>query len=215
MVNTGSGYSIWSVGLASGSAQATKVIATVEGAKALNGLTKTSSGLLLAADTMVGGVFAFDITKATSSLAIQDASMVGLLGLPVGINGVRARDTYLYYTSSSLGTLSRMPIDVTTGRASGPSSTVAKGLPLGIDDFSLDPSSPDAAYVMNYLGGEVLRVNMTTGENQALGKANYVTSAQFGRAAGDERTLYVTSGGNPLNQVMGLFEGGKIYSVKP
>jgi hypothetical protein len=214
MVNRKTGFSISSVDLSGGGTPIVKeIIRDVVDAKALNGLTRLSSNILLAADTSVGGVFALDIVNGTSSLVIKDETMSGLLGLPAGINGVRVQGQLLYFTSFLKGIFARIPIDSATGKATGPADTVAKNLGLGLDDFAMGPGENDA-YVMGYLQGEVIHVDIKSGTAKSVGKAAYPTSAQFGRARGDERTLYIISSGNPLNQVVGVFSGAKIYALK-
>jgi hypothetical protein len=214
MINRKSGFSIASVDISARETPTVKeIIRDVVDAKALNGLTRLSSSILLAADTSVGGVYALDIVKGTSSLVIKDDAMSGLLGLPAGINGVRVQRQLLYFTNFSKGIFARIPIDLITGNATGPAESVVKNLSFGLDDFALGLGGNDA-YVMSYLQGEVVHVDIRAREAKSVGKAAFPTSAQFGRARGDERTLYITSSGNPLNQVVELFSGSKVYALK-
>jgi hypothetical protein len=208
------GFTIWNLDLTSSQTNATQVIATVPGAGSLNGLTTLSSTMALAADTGKGVVHRFDLARGETSVVLRDPTM----SLPIvggGINGVRYRAGFLYYTNSLRGMLARIPIDATTAEATGPSEVLASGL-IGIDDFALGHSD-DEFFVMDWVRSRILKV-IAGGTKEVLAAGSdgvaWPTSAQFGRTDADRNTIYVTSSGNPTALVLGNFEGGKILAVR-
>lgn len=140
------------------------------------------------------------------------------MSLPIvdgGINGVRYREGFLYYTNSFRGILARIPVDATTAAATGPAEVLASGL-IGIDDFAKGHSE-GKFFVMDWIRSKILKI--TTGvitevlANSSNGVA-WPTSAQLGRTDSDKNTIYVTSSGNPANLIFGRIEGGKILAVQ-
>lgn len=208
------GFTIWKLSLNSSQTNATQVIATVPGAGSLNGLTALSSTIALAADTGRGVVHRFDLARGEATVVLRDPTM----SLPVvggGINGVRYRAGFLYYTNSLKGILARIPIDATTAEATGPAEVLASGL-IGIDDFALGHSD-DEFFIMDWIRSRILKVT-PGGTTEVLAASSdgvaWPTSAQFGRTDEDINTIYVTSSGNPASLVFGKFEGGKILAVR-
>jgi hypothetical protein len=208
------GFTVWNLDLTSLQTNATKALNTVPGAGALNGLTTLSSTVVLAADTRKGVVHRFDLAKGESTIVLRDPTM----SLPLvggGINGVRYRAGFLYYTSSFRGTLARIPIDATSAEATGPAEVLASGL-IGLDDFALGRSH-DEFLVMDWIRSKILKVTIGGKVHVVATGADGVawpTSAQFGRTDADKNTIYVTSSGNPIALVFGKFEGGKVLAVK-
>ncbi|KXX76975.1 hypothetical protein MMYC01_207148 [Madurella mycetomatis] len=81
----------------------------------LNGLTSLPEHphVVLGADSFAGSILRIDthtdeVVTAFSSPALGFGNATGL---QIGVNGVRIRDGYLYFTNSRLGTFSRLRID--------------------------------------------------------------------------------------------------------
>jgi hypothetical protein len=203
MAKTKQGFSIWTLGLSSSAPVIEQVIPNVPDAGALNGLAALSPTILLASDTTKGVIFRLDLAKRTSSVAINK-DQIGF-----GVNGIRVRGNYLYF-ANSIGPFSKIPIDATTGAATGAAKVIAKP-GIGMDDFALGRG--DEAFVMNWTGGKVLRID-GAGKVTTVAKTSWPTSGQFGRTKADEGTLYVTSSGNPLGSIASsFFAGGSVVSL--
>ncbi|KIW05179.1 uncharacterized protein PV09_03728 [Verruconis gallopava] len=207
----GSTYSLWTVNLGSEGLK-TEVISHIPDVGMLNGLTKLSPSTLLASDTKRGAIMRLDIARKSSSTAIKDDSMAGLRFLGIGINGVRVRDSMVYYTNLWKGTLCKISVNPITATQIGTPQVVATNLGI-LDDLAIDKDNQQL-YVMQYLAGTITRVQ-EDGTKEVVAKGlKYITSAQFGRREKDRNVLYVSSSGNPLGQAFkGAFEGGKVYAV--
>jgi hypothetical protein len=210
------GFTIWNLDLTSSQTIAKEVITTVPDAGMLNGLTSLSSTVVLAADTRKGVVHRFDLAMGESTIALNDSTMKGLPLLGVGINGVRYRAGFLYYTNTFKGILARIPIDTATAKATGLAEVLVSGL-FGLDDFAFGRSD-DEFFVMHWIRSRILRVTAGGAKPVVVASGSdgvaWPTSAQFGRTDADRDTVYVTSSGNPTSLVVGKYEGGKILSVK-
>ena len=215
------GFALWNLDLNSAQTKATQLIQHVPNAGSLNGLAALSPEVAFASDTMAGVVYRFNLKTGAADRVLQDPTMNTVPGILGGINGLRRNDKHLYYTNTISGVLARIPIDGTSGSGTGPAEVISKNL-FGADDFAIG-GSEDEIFVMNWLMSKVLKVNSkgsveTVPDTSKL--ISWPTSAQFGRAKGDERTLYVTSSGNPLNLVLAagrsgpLFDGGKVCAIK-
>jgi hypothetical protein len=164
----------------------TALLATIDGPKWLNGLTSLESGkTVLAADTMGGRVYRIDLDSGASSM-ILDASVVG-----VGVNGLRRKGKYLYWTNTFEGMFTRIEIDPVTAAPVGDKVVIAGDL-QGIDDFVV---LDKFAYIAEFVDHSVIRVDPEGGQTTLLAKiAGQPTSVAFGRGEGQEKTLYVVTG---------------------
>jgi hypothetical protein len=210
----GSQYSSWTVNLSSeGKGAKTERMANIQGVGMLNGLTRLSSQILLASDTSRGQITLLDVRAGTSTVAVEDQTMMGIPFVGAGINGIRVMNNHAYWTNSYKGTLNRVPVHPIQGTKTGPVQTIASGLKI-LDDLAVHENG--TAYVMQYLDGSIVRVDPDGSKEVVATGLNYPTSAQFGRTERDRNVLYVSSGGNPLAQipgVMGWFDGGSVYAV--
>lgn len=187
------------------------IIPRIEGAKALNGMTRLSDNILLAADTSAGNVVRFDVLARKAEVVIQDETMVGLPIAGAGINGFRMHNSYAYYTNFFKGILCRVPIHPTEGTPTGPIQILADGLGI-LDDLAV--ADDGTAYVMQYLQGSVIAVHEDGRRDVVAEGLDRPTSAQFGRTEIDRDVLYVVGSGNPLGPyVRGVFEGGRVYAI--
>ncbi|KAK5562657.1 hypothetical protein LTR43_011740, partial [Exophiala xenobiotica] len=108
----------------------------------LNGLTALNAveGILLAADSELGVVWSIDVRTGKTGVAINDTSMAPVQSstVPLGINGLHVVDQSLYFTNTNKVSLSRVPLDMTTGMAIGPVETLVKSSETCPDDFTVD-----------------------------------------------------------------------------
>lgn len=191
-------------------------VASLANAAFMNGITVLNSaeGIVLAADSILGVVWSVNVRNGSVSVAINDTSMAPPSGggAALGINGLHVSGDYLFYDNSAMSTLNRIPIDLSTGHATGPPVVLAKNTTLEPDDFTIDATGniwaasqadfiaflPDAAYTTTAATVEVV------GGSPAQGPLQGPTSMMFGITAADlaRGSLYVTSG-NGIPQYLG------------
>ncbi|KAK4941996.1 hypothetical protein LTR10_018177 [Elasticomyces elasticus] len=58
--------------------------------------------------------------------------------VPLGINGLHVIDQYLYFTNTNKGSLSRVPLNMTTGGALGLVELLVQSAQIYPDDFTVD-----------------------------------------------------------------------------
>ena len=117
-------------------------VADIPEAAFLNGLTTLNpvGGIILAADSGPGVVWGVNVNSGSYSVAVNDSTMAVALttGAHIGINGAHFLNGYLYYTNTAQQSFSRIPVNASTGRASGPAEVLIHQPPSGLDDFILD-----------------------------------------------------------------------------
>ena len=196
-------------------------VAKLPTAKLLNGAAALNreKGLIVLADSILGGVWTLNVHTGAHSLTTQDPTMSG--NGSVGINGIRVRPGELWFDNSAKGTLNRIPIDPNTGEATGEAVTVATGLTP--DDFELDLiPCPRKAYVANGASNEVVEVDVIDGAISVLtgGPHDIVfsgqTSVRWGNTARDtwRGSLYISTIGGLQQYLEGnVTIGGAVSRV--
>lgn len=196
-----SNFSSWTIDFpdpTSSQAIVTKVVDWPDTALLLNGMVTLDAqrGLVLVADSFVGGVWLLDINEKTVELVIKDGSMVAPTGssTPTGINGLRYRSGEIFFTNYAAGTLNRMPVDPVTGKQKGRSTVIASGLPLP-DDFELDPETR-YAYVAGGSANEILKIPIDGGPISIVASIPGPTSVRHGpRDTTGRDVLYAVGNG--------------------
>ncbi|KIM76937.1 hypothetical protein PILCRDRAFT_825950 [Piloderma croceum F 1598] len=213
--STSGSYSIWKINMRrpSSPAVASKLTDIPEGV-ALNGMAalNMSPGLLVVADAGAGVVYTVNVDTGNYSKTIDDPTMKPNSSFAVGINGMKIRDEYLYYTSTAQKLFSRIPIDTTSGTPTGPAEIIATNV-FG-DDFSLDQAGD--AYVAENLWDVVAKVTSGGEVSVVAGSLHSTlvagaTSTAFERTSGDGSVLYVTTSGGIGTLVR--IEGGKVVAI--
>ncbi|KAF2183463.1 hypothetical protein K469DRAFT_582736 [Zopfia rhizophila CBS 207.26] len=211
-------YSVWNVDLNGPTAKVEKIAGVPEG-QLLNGIAALNEHTLLIADSNAGNVILLDTTTGKSEVVLDHESMKPVPGapIPIGINGLKIHDGYLYYTNSFQETLSRVKVDRKTGTAVGAFETVATNLPLA-DDF--DVAKDGTAFVTQNYGNVVNRVGVDGKVEVIAGNLNSSvvagpTGAVLGKTWRDMDVLYVSTTGGLGSPVNGTFtEGGKVVAVR-
>lgn len=217
-------YSIFEVDMQSfdcktGSGAQVKKIVDIPEAAFLNGATPLSrrDHTILVADSALGVVFKVDVAAGTYNVAIDIPEMKapGGPGLQIGVNGIKVRDGWLYFSNSGNQSLNRVKI-YRNGTVHGAVEVLATGLGL-LDDFTIDEKGRVwiALNSGNQLGVLVPgsdKVVTVLGVKDQLTLPG-PTSCMFGRRGLDEVLFVATSGGlaAPINGT--LTEGGKIVAV--
>ncbi|KAL2865288.1 uncharacterized protein BJX67DRAFT_389498 [Aspergillus lucknowensis] len=178
--------SLWTLQMNASSPIATKVADKVAGSALLNGLAVVSPNIVLATDTLVGGIVRIDLKTGEADKVLEGDAFTK------GVNGLKYSEPYLYYTNSLEGVFGRVSVDPSTGEPTGEAEVIASGdVLVGADDFALAYWT-EAAFVANFENNNIVRVNFDNGTAEVVVKdIPAPTSATFGSSGG----LYaVTSG---------------------
>lgn len=194
-------YDVYEVDVRKGAKRAiVKKIANFPKARLLNGVTTLNAkkGLILIADSGAGLVYKLNVKTRQIDVVLEDPTMKPTAAVPYGINGVHVRDGALYFTNGAQGIFGKFPISA-NGVATGPVTIISR---QGFsDDFCFDGKG-DAFFTQNsdnnlaFLGSRGGKLTVLTGapltDKTVLAGP---TACQFGRLAGDKKTLYITTSG--------------------
>lgn len=223
--NEAGSYFVWEVDMTSfnskdsNSKAKIKKIVHLTDAGLPNGMELFSKeeGKILIADCDVGLVWKVDVNdgKVEKIIEVDEMKPPTPPALPIGINGLKVRDGYLYWSNTGLQLFCRIKIDA-EGKATGPVEILERN--ILIDDFVLDKKG--CAWLTTH-GLNTLAVVKPGGGGviTAAGRIDKLTVAggtacQFGRTSSDSDILYfVTTGGMsaPVNGTE--VEGGKVVAI--
>ena len=197
-------------------------IADVTEAAYLKGMSLLSNRYVLLSDFRAGVVYRLDVNSGAYKVVIEDSLMVAV-PQPIfgasGVNGLRVRDGYLYFTNTGQNVLAEIPINA-DGTPSGTASVVARtpaltdyfdGFTFGADgDVYLGTGSGNTLVRVSQSGGPAVRI---AGQLSSTALAE-PTNCAFGRGATDQRVLYVATAGGVAAPVRGRFtRGGALMIV--
>ncbi|KJZ75229.1 hypothetical protein HIM_05423 [Hirsutella minnesotensis 3608] len=183
----------------------------------MNGLASVPSQphILLSADSIEGRILRINTITRQVDVAIADEALAprDSRTFPLGVNGLRIRNDYLYFTNSGRGTFARIRI-TTDGSRAGPTETLAvlsspANGSYAYDDFTFD--SIGNAYLTLHPSA----VNeVTTGGLQYTfaggGSDRTIKQPTSAALANDGQSIYVSTGGTNLtNQIF----GGQILKI--
>ena len=176
----------------------------------LNGMAALNPdlGLVIIADSFLGGVWLLDTEANTTTVAFTDESMMAVGANPIGINGIRYRNGTLWFINAAAATLNRIAIDPVTGQKKGNAVVVARNL-TGADDFELDQREQNA-YVAIGPANQILKVPTNGGAPSIFAEVPGPTSVRWGpmKAAHIAAELYVSANGGALQYQTGNFTNG-------
>jgi hypothetical protein len=192
----------------------------------LNGLallSNTNGDLnLVVTDSGLGLVWKVDVSKGEYEVFIDVPEMKIAVNasIPLGVNGVHLRDSYLYFTSITQALYCRISVEPSaTGYSIGPVETLATDITS--DDFTLDrygngwiATNPtdmiDLVIAQGKKTGEVFTVAGAPGTSLVAG----ATACSFGRTKLDKDILYiVTSGSGAGGKVLALNTTGYLAGL--
>ncbi|KUJ10203.1 uncharacterized protein LY89DRAFT_690005 [Mollisia scopiformis] len=218
--NESGSYSIWKVDMGSfekeGQSKVEK-LCDLTNAGLPNGFETLSNdkSFFLFADSEVGALVKVDVITGASEVWVQvDEMKCSPEGLKIGINGIKYRDGYVYWTNTSKQLFCRIKID-DHGKIVGEAEIVTKD--ILVDDFVFDKKGN--AWMMTHSNNTVVVVKTDGSLVTAAGELNEMTVAggtagQFGRREDDQHILYVTTTGALSAPVGGdKVEGGKIVAI--
>jgi hypothetical protein len=219
---TNGSYSLWKVEMDTGDvvdgamnppAIISKVTDIPKGV-ALNGIAvlNESRGLVVIGDAGAGQVFTVDVETGTYSKTVEDPTMAPTPSTQLGINGMKIKGGYLYYTTSAQATFNRIPINGDDGSPAGPAEVLARFFLA--DDFSFDPAGN--AYFAQNAVNTVAKVTPAGVVSIVAGNLDSSlvagsTATKFGRTPNDRSVLYVTTTGGYLSPV--VLQGGKVVAI--
>jgi hypothetical protein len=225
-------FSVWQATFASPNTSIPTVhkLANIPQAKLLNGAVALPSdpSILIIADSQFGLLFRFDTQARTSEIIAdrpelkpypqQRNATVGF-----GVNGVRIRDGWLYFSNSDLVSIYRVPITSTGYIPHSPRAKVQLYANLTVvadfvDDFTF--GADGTLWAVSNFGNNVIavssggkKIEIVAGEEGRLTLAGD-TAAAFGRTDRDRDVLYVCTAGGLGNPVNGsVVEPGKVVGV--
>ena len=216
-------WGVWTVNLGTGQT-APKLLASVPEAALINGLAVWDGGsTLLGSDSQLGQLYSIDTRTGEHAIVARDPTMVSPPGAPlaIGINGLKTRGNYVYYTNTFGMALYRAPIAGrgTRVRLTGPVQTLASGTFVP-DDIAVDKdgsvyiaAQPSNTIVRSPPGRNSNNTEVVAGSLGSLDVAS-PTALAFGRLVRDARTLYVSTSGAQFAPVNGtIVEPAKVVAV--
>jgi hypothetical protein len=191
--------------------------ANITDAIMLNGMDSlpTYPHLVLAGDARQGAVYRIDTTTGSWEIVIQDDALTppSNAAAPIGINGLKVFNGYLYYSNTALNTFGRVPI-TDDGFPNGDIEIITELTP-GIydydwDDFIFDASGiayiaqPPSAITRILPNGNAT-IFIGGGNSTAIFNPTSLSLAQNGK------TAYVTTRGGTLD---GYEYSGQVVEVQ-
>ncbi|KAL4786481.1 hypothetical protein BJX76DRAFT_365563 [Aspergillus varians] len=194
----GTTVSIWTLETSNAETTATKTIEDIEGAELLNGLAAISPSIVFATDSLAGTIYRINLETSTAENVLSGNSIAP------GVNGLRYKAPYIYYTNTLDGIFGRIAVDASTGDLVSGAEVLASGdVLVGADGFALAYWA-DAAFVVNFEKNTLVRVNIDDGTAEIVVEGIPApTTATFGTSGG----LYVATSGT------GEDGGASIWSV--
>jgi hypothetical protein len=190
-------------------------IAALPEAQALNGMTSFTkeSHLVLIADSPNGVAWKLNTQTGEYSIALNDTSMLPAegQGLPLGVNGLKMVDDYIYYSSTTRMQFGRVKVDQDATPVSDYQIIASGFLP-----DNMDVASDGTAYIATDPQNSVVRIT-------PFGQISLVAGGQLStqmpgptscRLSADGKTLYVGTSGGQVAPVLGKFmEPGKVVKI--
>lgn len=183
--------SLFVVSLASGKIKKT---IPVPGTETMNGLAALPDNpyTVLSADSIESRILRIDTLSSTVSVAFSDPALEPTANtVPlIGVNGIRIRDSYMYFTNSDAATFGRIPIDKNGNRV-GTAEILAQVTGIS-DDFAFN--SEGNAYMAVH-PSSVVRIT-PEGVVSTIGEGVLYRQPTSVAMANDGKSIYVSTGGN-------------------
>lgn len=191
-------FKVTSAGVVTSNATVTKV-ADITTADFLNGMTTLDDYHILTGDVYNGWVYKVNVLTGAYSIVIEDPKMHFPVGAStnLGVNGIKIKDSYLYWTNTANGTLNKILITA-AATPIGTSSIVTANVPKA-DDFIF--KSDGTAWIAQNQEDELSLLYPGTSNAAVVAGSPIsttlagVTAGKFGRLASDCNRLYLTTSG--------------------
>ena len=165
----------------------------------INGMTTLNSENILSGDVYLGRVYKVNTLTGAYSIAIDDP----LMKFPpdaatnLGVNGLKIKGSYLYWTNTAVGSLNRILISP-AGAPLGNSSVVTTNVARA-DDFVF--KNDGTAFIAQNQEDELSALLPNSSDAFVVAGSNIsttlagVTAGKFGRLPTDRHRLYLTTSG--------------------
>ena len=207
-------YSLWIADL-NGPKPVVSLVTKIPEIGLLNGTETWSKDVVLAADSTNGRIYRINVRDGSYSVVLDAKELDGDESQPIGINGLKLYQGWLYFTNTAQKATYRVPVgdDAST---TGPVEIVATG-PFIPDDLCI--GADGTVYVTDPLRHKVARIPpggsdlvVIAGEPDAMEIAG-PTACALGRRDEDGHVLYVSTGGALAAPVDGKTEPAKIVAI--
>ncbi|KAI1351855.1 hypothetical protein F5Y01DRAFT_281342 [Xylaria sp. FL0043] len=214
--------SVWEVDV-TGSEPKTRLIANVPEAGIFNGaatVSSCSSSAVLVADNALNLVWRIDLKTGEYETAAEVPEMKGVANasVPLGVNGLKIRGEYLYFSNSNLASIFRLPIDERGVAAQEAKAELVAKLDVPfMDDFLIDEEGK--YWGATNSGNTVVVAKEGTGSVVVAGKATEltvagVTALALGRTEKDKNIVYAVTGATITSPVNGtVSESAKVVAI--
>jgi hypothetical protein len=209
-------YCLWLVDLTGAEPSLRQVTEKMPGVGLLNGTTTWDETTVLAADSASGQLFKIDVTSGKYTVCLSGEHLLPAEGapMPLGINGVKIHDGYVYFTNTTRATFYRVPVDA-DAKPTGEIEVQATGFPQD-DCYVMDDGT---AYVVTHVTNMVMKVSpkgeaiSIAGGFKSMDVAG-CTACAVGRTPEDKNVLYVCTGGGNSLPVDGQTEPAKVVAIE-
>jgi hypothetical protein len=189
-------FGIWTLGFdCEGGLDVAKVVDLTD-MSMINGITTLNPSTVLLADPWKGNVVSLDVWTGDYRVVIDDVAMKPDFNntvLPLGVNGVRVHEKYLYFSNTVLNLVGRVEIDPDTAEAVGEVEFIAQGEEISQpDDFAV--GAKGEVFLARPLADTVQRIGLD-GKVEVLvkgGLGSGATSVVFGE---DKKMLFLSESG--------------------
>jgi len=183
----------------------------------LNGMTSIPAmpHVLLSVDSIGARVFRINTRTRVVDVVLSDPS----LGpgenaqVPLGANGVKIFNGYLYFTNSGQGTFARVKID-DDGTIAGEIKVIARlggtvNMSNAYDDFAFDEAGNAYVTVHSY---SVMKISLEGNQTTYAGGGNdtFLKEPTSAALSGDGKSVYIATGGASLD---GVVHGGQVIQL--
>lgn len=210
-------FEVWTVDISVPDPKPKRVIA-VPSVGMLNGMASWDAARVIIADSTHGKIYSVDIENGNYAAVVEDELLAPNEGayIPIGINGIKVRDSYIYLTNTARAFFGRVPVDA-DAKATGAVEILANGLPS--DDFAFAPDG-GSVYITMHTWNTVVQLDVKQGAEPVTVAGNKETleiaggtAAAFGRGTKDKGTLYMSTAGGVSLPINGEIEPAKVVAV--
>lgn len=161
------------------------------------GLEPVSNTTILVADAGKSCIWKVSMSTGEVSVLLEDPTMQPHEGEAFGVNRIKVRAEYLWYTNTCKGTLSRVPISGKDDiQAIGPVEHVADGLSNAADGLVMFDDAR-IAYVVSYALGVLWRIDI---DESGKGTVNVLREDLLSPTA--MRLVYAEEGAKPALHIL-------------
>ncbi len=190
-----------------------ELVVEVADALFLNGLTPLTEDILLAAESLLGRIYKFDLRSKKSEVWFEDQALSKITTFPFlpGANGIKVYDSYVYVTNTDRATVIRIKVEA-DGTA-GAWQLVAES--LRGDDFAFDEEG--SIYFATHIENSIVRLSANGDRIAVAGSKEGMagsTSVAFGRDIKDRTHAYVTTTGGLLRPYQRIVQPAKLIRLE-